>query len=495
MSLRLYNTLTHAVAPFVPITAGEVRMYVCGLTPSAEAHLGHARSFLFFDVLRRYLAHPRNGFHVTYVQNITDIDDRSIAASKAEGVSVEAIVGKFYGRFKAGMRTLGVREPDIEPAATQHIDAIVDMIAELIATGHAYATDDGVYYAVKSFPRYGELSHRDVDELLIGARIAENEHKNDPLDFALWKLAKPDEPSWPSPWGLGRPGWHIECSAMSRELLGVPFDIHGGGYDLIFPHHENEIAQSEALMPPHSQLANVWMHGGLLNFDGRKMSKSLGNFEPLNELLARHDPLAIRLLFLQTGYRKPMNFTEDAIAAANSGVEKLRRAYDALASAGGTAANDELTNAMTTASSRFFDALDEDMNTAGAVGVLFDVANATPKIVAANAGAAATAARALFEEALGVLGVGGILTRAAVVASVEVDPAKIERLRSALADAIAVNGESPAEIIALVIDARNAARKSRDFALGDRLRNALSAEGIVLTDGKDGSTTWTIAGA
>jgi cysteinyl-tRNA synthetase len=225
------------------------------------------------------------------------------------------------------------------------------------------------------------------------------------------------------------------------------------------------------------------------------MSKSLGNFEPLNELLARHDPLAIRLLFLQTGYRKPMNFTEDAIAAANSGVEKLRRAYDALASAGGTAANDELTNAMTTASSRFFDALDEDMNTAGAVGVLFDVANATPKIVAANAGAAATAARALFEEALGVLGVGGILTRAAVVASVEVDPAKIERLRSALADAIAVNGESPAEIIALVIDARNAARKSRDFALGDRLRNALSAEGIVLTDGKDGSTTWTIAGA
>ena len=494
MSLRLYNTRTRAVAPLVPLVDGEVRIYVCGLTPSAEAHLGHARSFLFFDVLRRYLAHPRTGYRVTYVQNVTDIDDRSIATAQAEGTTVEAVVGKFYGRFKAGMRKLGVREPDLEPHATQHIDAIVDMIAELIASKHAYATDDGVYYAVKSFPRYGELAHRDVDELLVGARIAENEHKHDPLDFALWKFAKPGEPQWPSPWGSGRPGWHIECSAMSRELLGVPFDIHGGGYDLIFPHHENEIAQSEALMPPHEHLANVWMHGGLLNFDGRKMSKSLSNFEPLTALLERHDPLAIRLLFLQTGYRKPMNFTEDAIAAANSGVEKLRRVYDALASVAGTAPNNELTAAVSTASGRFFDALDDDMNTAGAVGVLFDAANAVPKIVAANAGAAASAARSLFEDALGVLGVGKILTRAAAVAeAVEVDPAKIERLRTALGDAIAFNGETPAGIIALVIDARNVARKARDFALADRLRNALSAEGIVLTDGKDG-TTWTIGG-
>ncbi|HEY5350100.1 MAG TPA: cysteine--tRNA ligase [Candidatus Lustribacter sp.] len=496
MSLRLYNTLTHAVAPFVPLVAGEVRIYVCGLTPSAEAHLGHARSFLFFDVLRRYLAHPRNGFRVTYVQNVTDIDDRSIAAAKSEGESVESIVGKYYGRFKAGMRMLGVREPDLEPHATQHIDAIVDMIAELIATNHAYTTDDGVYYAVKSFPRYGELSHRNIDELLVGARIAENEHKRDPLDFALWKLAKPDEPAWPSPWGAGRPGWHIECSAMSRELLGVPFDIHGGGYDLIFPHHENEIAQSEALMPPREHLANVWMHGGLLNFDGRKMSKSLGNFEPLAALLARHDPLAIRLLFLQTGYRKPMNFTEDAIAAANSGVEKLRRAYDTLGDVGGNASSEELSAAVRTASSRFFDALDDDMNTAGAVGVLFDVAHAVPKIVATRAGAAASAARALLEDALGVLGVGAILTRAFAVAEpVEVDPATIERLCTALADVVAFNGEGAPGVVTRVVDARNAARKARDFALADRLRNALSAEGIVLTDGKDGSTTWTVAGA
>jgi cysteinyl-tRNA synthetase len=474
MSLRLYNTRTRAVAPVVPIVEGEVRIYVCGLTPSAEAHLGHARSFLFFDVLRRYLAHPRNGLHVTYVQNVTDIDDRSIAAAHSEGESVEAIVGKYYGRFKAGMRKLGVREPDLEPHATQHIDAIVDMIAELIATGHAYTTEDGVYYAVKSFPRYGELAHRNVDELLVGARIAENEHKHDPLDFALWKFSKPNEPAWPSPWGLGRPGWHIECSAMSRELLGVPFDIHGGGTDLIFPHHENEIAQSEPLMPPHQHMANHWVHGAMLNFDGKKMSKSLGNFEPLTALLERHDALAIRLLFLQTGYRKPMNFTEDSIAAANSAVQKLRKAYDAAKTrpAGDSAAVRE----------RFFEALDDDMNTAGALGTLFDsLASIDP---------------ALFEEALGVLGVGDILTReAAVVAVAEVAPASIERLRADLADVVPFNGEGSAGVVDVVIDARNAARKARDFALADRLRQALLAEGIVLTDSKDGSTTWTVAGA
>jgi cysteinyl-tRNA synthetase len=492
MSLRLYNTRTRSVAPFVPLVPGEVGIYVCGLTPSAEAHLGHARSFLFFDVLRRYLAHPRNGYHVTYVQNVTDIDDRSINAARAEGSTYDAIIAKFYGHFKEGMRTLGVREPDLEPYATQHIDPIVTMIAELIATGHAYATEDGVYYNVKSFPRYGELSGRDTDELLVGARIAENEHKHDPLDFALWKFAKPGEPQWPSPWGEGRPGWHIECSAMSRELLGVPFDIHGGGFDLIFPHHENEVAQSEALMPPHEHLANVWMHGGLLNFDGKKMSKSLGNFEPLRDLLARFDPLAIRLLFLQTGYRKPMNFTEDAIAAASSGVEKLRRAYDALGAVTGTMTQSALYDGVNAASVRFFDALDDDMNTAGAVGVLFDVSNSVTKIVTANDSGAAMGARALFDDALGVLGIADILTRVATVAdAVEVDPAIVERLRGGLSDVLTCNGESAAGVIGLVIDARNGARKAKDFALADRLRKALSAEGITLTDGKDG-TTWTV---
>jgi cysteinyl-tRNA synthetase len=477
-ALQLYNTLTRRVETFVSLRPGEVRMYVCGLTPSAQAHLGHARSFLFFDVLRRYLEHPRNEYRVTYVQNVTDIDDRSIATAQAEHADVMDVVARYYGEFKAAMRVLGVREPDVEPHATQHIDGIVTMIGELLASGHAYAVDDGVYYAVKSFPRYGALSHRNVDELLVGARIAENEHKRDPLDFALWKIAKPGEPFWPAPWGAGRPGWHIECSAMSRELLGVPFDIHGGGFDLVFPHHENEMAQSEALMPDGQRLARYWMHGGLLNFDGRKMSKSLGNFEPLSDVLERHHPLAIRLLFLQTGYRKPMNFTEDAIAGATAGLERLRKAYDALdAACGGVGLDDEATvEDVERTADRFFAALDDDMNTAGALGVLFDAAGAAHRVAADNDRDAAGALRTFFVDALGVLGLAAALERepAGVVPARTVDSATAERIER-------------------MIDERNAARKARDFARADVLRNTLAAEGIVLTDGKD-RTTWTVDG-
>lgn len=490
MSLRLYNTLTRSVEEFVPIHSGEVRMYVCGLTPSAEAHLGHARSFLFFDVLRRYLAHPRNGYKVTFVQNVTDIDDRSIAAAQAEGTTVEAVVAKYYHTFKAAMRKLGVREPDIEPYATQHIDGIVAMIAELIAKGYAYASDDGVYYAVKAFKRYGALSHRNVDELLVGARIAENEHKHDPLDFALWKFTREGEPSWPAPWGAGRPGWHIECSAMSRELLGVPFDIHGGGFDLVFPHHENEIAQSEALMPDDERLTRVWMHGGLLNFDGKKMSKSLGNFEPLSAVLERHDPLAIRLLFLQTGYRKPMNFTEDALAAASSGLERLRKAYDALRAVAPSGEVRDPLEAPNALRERFFATLDEDLNTAGALGVLFEVTG----YVNASATVRAEAAEFLFE-ALSLLGVADALTRELAAPPTASAPADlVARLVTRLGDAVDLHGATPEDAIAHLIAERQAARAARDFARGDLLRNALAAEGIVLTDGKDG-TTWSVANA
>jgi cysteinyl-tRNA synthetase len=247
MSIRLFNTRTHSTEEFRPLHDGEVRIYVCGLTPSAEAHLGHARSFMFFDVLRRYLVH--RGYRVTFVQNVTDIDDRSIARGLETGELWSTIVEGYYASFKRSMRRLNVLEPDHEPRATGYIPEILAMVAELIEAGHAYVVEDGVYYAVRSFERYGALSGRNIEELQIGARIAPGESKRDALDFALWKFAKPGEPSWPSPWGEGRPGWHIECSAMARALLGAPFDIHGGGYDLIFPHHENEIAQSEPLMP------------------------------------------------------------------------------------------------------------------------------------------------------------------------------------------------------------------------------------------------------
>jgi cysteinyl-tRNA synthetase len=488
MPLRLYNTRTRAVEPLKPLEPEHVRIYVCGLTPSAESHLGHARSFLFFDVLRRYLEHPRNGFQVTYVQNVTDIDDRSIATAQREGTTYDAVVARYYSAFKEAMRVLDVREPDLEPYATKYVPEIVEMIGQLIERGFAYATEDGVYYDVAAFPRYGALSGKNIDELLVGARIAENEYKHDPLDFALWKFAKPDEPQWASPWGSGRPGWHIECSAMSRALLGVPFDLHGGGYDLIFPHHENEIAQSEPLMerPP---MAMMWVHGGLLNFENRKMSKSLGNFEPLTELLRRHDPFAIRLLFLQTGYQKPMNFTEESIGAAKSSLDKLvgvfKRAESAEIDPGRAA---RTIAAPATHREALFAHLDDDMNTAGALGILHDLAG---DLLRYDDPGVRDEGLALMRDAFAVFGIEAALDRELAVAF---DEQFVERLRGRVGAEQHLNGESPEAAIEAVIAHRSHARKNKDFALGDRLRDALAAEGIVLKDSKDG-TTWTVAGA
>jgi len=491
-------------------------MYVCGLTPSAEAHLGHARSFLFFDVLRRYLTHL--GYRVTYVQNVTDIDDRSIAAGKARDLPWTAIVEEYYASFKRSMTRLHVIEADQEPRATRYIAEIVAMIEALIERGNAYAVEDGVYFAVRSFPRYGALSGRNIEELLIGARIAADEKKRDPLDFALWKFAKPEEPSWPAPWGAGRPGWHIECSAMSHALLGEPFDIHGGGFDLIFPHHENEIAQTESLEPP--PMANVWMHGGLLLFDNRKMSKSLGNFEPLRDLLDRHDPQAIRLLFLQAGYRKPMNFTEDSIAGATTGLRRLGAAYDALRTApaeaprptdAGTLAAGEILPRLR---SRFFAALDDDVNTSLALSVLFDLANVSGELIACGA---ASEAAAFAHEALTLLGLSPaerthVAAAAAAVVVVTatsaagapfeiVGPANAEetlpgdtvsRLKALVpGESVHLNGESKTSAVVAVIEARLRAKARRDFSLADALREALKGVGVTVTDRKEGAS-WTV---
>ncbi|MBV8298486.1 MAG: cysteine--tRNA ligase [Candidatus Eremiobacteraeota bacterium] len=511
MPLRLYNTRTRSVEPLRPLEPDHVRVYVCGLTPSAEGHLGHARSFLFFDVLRRYLEHPRNGYRVTYVKNVTDVDDRAIATAQREGTTFDRVVKRYYDAFRESMRVLNVREPDEEPYATHFVPQIVEMIAELIERGYAYVSEDGVYYEVAKFPRYGALSGKNVEELLVGARIAENEHKRDPLDFALWKFAKPGEPRWDSPWGAGRPGWHIECSAMSRALLGVPFDVHGGGYDLIFPHHENEIAQSEALMdaPP---MADMWVHGGLLNFDGRKMSKSLGNFEPLTELLKRHDPLAIRLLFLQTGYRKPMNFTEESVAGAKASLEKLQKAALRLREDGENSIRERAKERVETAlldrnldmrAEAIFQALDDDMDTARALGLLHTMVGDTyhwhslhrsdkALALAREVGAIFGLAPAFDDAALDQFTTEA-QTRRAVEAKSSLDDAFVDRLRARLGDALHLNGvASPEDAIQLVIDARNAARKAKDFQLADRLRQALVLEGIELKDSKDG-TTWTVA--
>jgi cysteinyl-tRNA synthetase len=487
MSLRLYNSRTRTVEAFEPLRDAQARIYVCGLTPSAEAHLGHARSFLFFDVLRRYLVH--RGYRVTYVQNVTDIDDRSIAAGLALGKPWNEIVEGFFASFKRSMTRLHVLEPDHEPRATEFIPQIVEMIAALIERGHAYAVDDGVYFAVRSFPRYGRLSGRDLDELLVGARIAADENKRDPLDFALWKFVKPGEPSWPSPWGAGRPGWHIECSAMTHALLGEPFDIHGGGFDLIFPHHENEIAQSESLMPA-PPMANIWMHGGLLQFDGKKMSKSLGNFEPLCDLLDRHDPQAIRMLFLQVGYRKPLNFTEESIDGATAGLRRLQTAYDALRSAPPANRDQSLGRALLAPFEAHFDeALDDDMNTSGALAALFEVAGKTGELIADGA---ASRAAAFLHEAMGLLGISPSERRAEPADPLAaLGPDFLARLQESVGDALLLDGAGPGAAIEAVLAARNAARQDRDFALADRLRRALVDAGVTLADSKAG-TTWSV---
>jgi cysteinyl-tRNA synthetase len=459
----------------------EARIYVCGLTPSAQAHLGHARSFLFFDVLRRYLQH--HGYRVTYVQNVTDIDDRSINAAKETGEYYHDIVEGYYAEFKASMRKLGVEEYDFEPYATQYIEPIQIMISELVAGGHAYVARDGIYYRVSTFHNYGKLANRNVEELEAGARIEVDEHKEDPLDFALWKFAKPGEPRWPfEPYGEGRPGWHIECSAMARALLdpdGTGFDIHGGGADLIFPHHENEIAQSEPLMsrPP---MVNFWVHGGLLLFDNRKMAKSLGNFEPLSELLERHDPQAIRWLFLQTGYRKVMNFTEESIGAAAVGLGRIKAAYRTLppATDGEPAVSPEL-------DARMEAALDDDMNTAAALAVLYDIVDRAPP---------SREALAYWLSVLGVAPNDSWLEEP----TIELAPDFLERLQRALQEVPvdgalrAVEGATPHEAIERVVGLRNEARRAKDWAASDKLRDVLQHCGVDLKDSKEG-TTWSVA--
>ena len=468
MTLKLYNTRTRGIEAFTPLVDGKVRIYVCGLTPSAQAHLGHARSFLFFDVLRRYLTHK--GYDVTYVQNVTDIDDRSINRARETGEHWYDIVSGYYAEFKASMRALGVREPDEEPYATKFITPILGMIEQLLEGGFAYVAQDGVYYRVSAFAAYGRLSNRNIDELQAGARIEVGEAKDDPLDFALWKFAKPGEPKWNSPWGEGRPGWHIECSAMSRELLdpqGNGFDIHGGGADLIFPHHENEVAQSEPLMA-HPPMANVWMHGGLLLFENLKMSKSLGNFEPLRDLLQRHDPQAIRLLFLQTGYRKVMNFTEESIAAAAVMLERLKKMYRSLCEADTPQTNSAFIKTLETA-------LDDDMNTAVALAEVLAYKGSDAKE---------------FAYALDLLGItpGESWLQEP---SRELPAETLAHLKSQLGELLP-NGATGEEAVERVIALRAQARAQKNWAESDRLRDVLLAGGVALKDSKDG-TTWSIA--
>ncbi len=457
MALSIYNTLSKAKEPLKPLVDNQVRMYVCGMTVYDFCHIGHARVMVAFDVVSRWLR--QRGYELTYVRNITDIDDKIIRRAQENGESFEALTGRMIAAMHEDEARLSVLRPDLEPRATDHIAGMHEMIQTLIDKGFAYAPGNGdVYYRVGKFAGYGKLSRRKIEDLKIGARIEVDEAKEDPLDFVLWKAAKPGEPSWESPWGAGRPGWHIECSVMSTCCLGETFDIHGGGPDLVFPHHENEIAQSEAATG--KQYANAWMHAGAVRVDGEKMSKSLGNFFTIREVLEKYQPEVVRYLLVSSHYRSPINYSEDSLKEAKGALERFYTALRGLPEAEATDGEAFVT--------RFGEAMDDDFNTPEACAVLFEMAREVNRLRETDLPAAAALA-ARLKVLAGVLGV------------LQMEP-------DAFLQAGAASKVDAAEVDALIA-ARLQARAEKNWAESDRIRDQLAAMGVVLEDGK-GGTTW-----
>ena len=481
--MLIYNSQTHKKQELVPVEPDHISMYVCGPTVYDQIHIGNGRTFLSFDVIRRYLIYK--GYQVTFAQNLTDVDDKIIQRAQEEGVSAAELARTYSDAFIEQMDRLGVLSPDIRPRATQEIDAMIDMISGLIDQGHAYAASNGdVYFSVRSCETYGSLSGRNVDELLVGARIEENTDKNDPLDFALWKAAKPGEPAWESPWGLGRPGWHTECSAMVHRYLGTPIDIHGGGSDLIFPHHENECAQATSCW--HEPLANLWMHTGMLRVDGEKMSKSLGNFYTLKEVLDRYPADALRLLMLQTHYRSPLDFSFSRLEGTRQSLDRLRGTVKNLkwaaeqsedASAQDAQAAQELATAIDEARSAFVTAMDDDFNTSAALAAIFALATKANTYLdqVKNAVSTSVTLRAMdtLIELLGVLGVESVRPAD--------DEYPLEVVDLAC-DVAGYEGTDPAEAVSALIEARAKARQEKNWAVADAIRDGISALGLVVED-------------
>ncbi len=455
--LQIHNSLTGRKEPLKPIEGNKVRIYICGVTVYDYCHLGHARFLVAFDIVTRYLR--ARGFEVMHVRNITDIDDKIIKRAGEQQRDWQDLTREFIAKFHEDCAALAVLPPDQEPRATGHIPQIVAMIEQLIARGHAYAGDNrDVYYDVRSFADYGRLSGKNLEELRSGARVEVNETKRDPLDFVLWKAAKPDEPSWDSPWGPGRPGWHIECSAMSTHCLGEHFDIHGGGLDLKFPHHENEIAQSEAATG--QKFVNLWMHNGFVTKDEAKMSKSLGNFSTIRDVLQHFRPEEIRYFIAASHYRSPLDYSDQHMQTARASLARLYTALRGLPDAAPPAAESY--------SERFNAAMDDDFNTPEALAVLFDIAHEINRVKSENPEKAAGLGAGLRK--LG--GTLGLLQQDA------------EGYFTTSTDA----GPS-ADQIETQIAARLAARKARNYAEADRIRDELGRQGVRLEDGPKG-TTW-----
>jgi len=469
MSLQIFNTLTGKKEPFTPLKEGEVRMYVCGVTVYDSSHIGHARSLLTFDVAYRYLVFL--GYRVQFVRNFTDVDDKIINRAHEENTTAEAIAGKYIEEFQSESRALGLLPPTEEPKATQHIEEIVALIRRLEEKGAAYPIDGDVYFSVESFPGYGKLSGKKLDELEAGARVEVDERKKSPMDFALWKSSKPGEPAWDSPWGKGRPGWHIECSAMSTKYLGQPFDIHGGGRDLIFPHHENEIAQSEAAygLP----LADVWMHNGFLNINQEKMSKSLGNIVAIHDILAHHEPAALRHYMFASHYRSPMDFSEQGLEEAEKGVERIFETIARFEESAGSTPSDRADAALL---GDFRAEMNDDFNTPRALALIFDEVRALNRLMDEGKSAELAPRVAALKKIGGALGL------------LQEEPARF--LARKKERWLAAQGLSQNEIDES-IRRRNQARREKNWREADRIRAELGARGIVLEDAS-GGTIWKV---
>lgn len=464
--LQIHNSLTRRKEPFEPIEPGKVRMYVCGMTVYDYCHLGHARVMVVFDVVYRYLR--ALGYEVTYIRNITDIDDKIIRRAAEAGEPMQALTERFIGAMHEDSAALGILPPTDEPRATAHMDEILAMVKTLIEKGLAYVAENGdVYYAVGLFPGYGKLSGKDPQDLRAGARVEIDEAKRDPLDFVLWKAAKPGEPAWDSPWGPGRPGWHIECSAMSTCALGNHFDIHGGGADLQFPHHENEIAQSEGATGEH--FVNVWMHNGFVRVNEEKMSKSLGNFFTVREILQRFRPEEVRYFILTSQYRSPLNYDDEHLEQARAALTRLYTALRGLSDSGPDAGPGLQPAAADAFTARFNAAMDDDFNTPEALAVLFDLARDINRM--------------RQEDPIGAAGAAARLRRLGGILGILQEEPEVYLRGQAGKDGLADD-----EIDGLIA-ARIAARAAKDWSEADRIRALLTAAGILLEDGP-GGTAW-----
>ncbi len=456
--LKIYNSLTKTKEEFQPITPGKVRLYVCGITVYDYCHIGHARSVIAFDVIVRYLRW--RDFEVEHVRNITDVDDKIINRARENNETCDELTARFIDAMHEDDRALGITPPTHEPRATEYMSSIIQLIEDLIKQGYGYVADNGdVCFDVRRFKEYGKLSHRNIDDLIAGARVGVGDSKRDPLDFVLWKMSKPDEPQWDSPWGKGRPGWHIECSAMSTKLLGQPFDIHGGGMDLKFPHHENEIAQSEAAYS--TDFAKTWMHIGLLQVNKEKMSKSLNNFFTIRDMLKEHHPEVLRYFMMSGHYRSPVSYSKDNLAQVRTSLEHLYIALRGLPEVGRDAAGDEYVE-------KFTQVMDDDFNTPEALAVLFEMARAINKLreqdkldEAARLGASLK----MLAETIGILQEDPELFLQGDVHDLDVE--KVDQL----------------------IAARTQARSDKEWELADQLRGELTKMGVAIEDTPDG-TIW-----